>query len=455
MIGRLIWHPRRSVQSGGGRSDASRKGSLPITRYVFFFGIEHMSRFTFVHAADLHLDTPFEDIGRVPAPLAQVLRDASLEAWNALVELTIDRQASFLLLAGDVYDGDQRGIRAQTHFLRGLERLAERSIRVFLVLGNHDPLGGWSAIREWPPGVTVFGSDEVASVAVMRGSERLATVHGISYPRRDCSENLALRYGRTDDPGLHVGLLHANVGGDAAHALYSPCSVEDLRGAALDYWALGHIHERTILATGAPWIVYPGNLQGRSRKPSERGAKGAFVVEAEGDRIVDLEHVALDRVRYLHVDVDVAAARDTTERLTLLGRAAQHERAANPGPALLLDASLGAATLQRGERARLLDELRRAAASERPLLWWIGLRAEAKPPLDRASALGRDDLAADLARRAQLLAADPAARARFLERSFEPLLRRWVAEVEPGEADRLFHEAESLAFHLLTRNHEG
>jgi DNA repair exonuclease SbcCD nuclease subunit len=414
-----------------------------------------MSRFTFVHAADLHLDTPFEDVGRVPAPLAQVLRDASLEAWNALVELTIARQARFLLLAGDIYDGDQRGIRAQAHFLRGLERLAERSIQVFLVLGNHDPLAGWSAIRDWPPGVTVFASDAVASIPVMRGVERLATVHGISFARRDCTENLALHYARNDDPGLHIGLLHANVGGDAAHALYSPCSVEDLRGAAMDYWALGHIHERSVLATGSPWIVYPGNLQGRSRKASERGEKGAFVVEAEDDRIVDLDFVALDRARYLLIDVDVSGARDTPARLSLLCRAAEHERAANPEPALLLDASLGGATLGRGERQRLLDELRRAAASERPLLWWIGLQAEARPPLDQAAVSRRDDLAADLARRAQLLASDPAGRSRFVERSFEPLLRRWVAEVEPGEADRLFREAESLALNLLTRNHEG
>jgi DNA repair exonuclease SbcCD nuclease subunit len=420
-----------------------------------------MSRFTFVHAADLHLDTPFEDVGRVPAPLAQVLRDASLDTWAALVELTIERKASFLLLAGDLYDGDERGIRAQTHFLRGLERLSERGIAVFVVQGNHDPLAGWSAIREWPPGVTVFASESVASVPVLRGGERLATVHGISFPRRDCTENLALRFARGDDPGLHIGLLHANVGGDAAHALYAPCSVEDLRGAGMDYWALGHIHERSILATGSPWIVYPGNLQGRSRAAGERGAKGVFVVEAEDDDIVDLEFVALDRVRFLHLEVDASAARDAAELKSVLRQAAERERASSPGPALLLEASLvgrgaaaGAPSSQE-ERLRLLDELRRAAASERPLLWWVGLRGETKAPFDRSAALRRDDFAADLARRAQALAAEPGRRARFLDRCFEPLLRKWVAEVEPGEAERLVHDAESLAFDLLTRNHQG
>lgn len=110
-----------------------------------------MGTFRFVHAADLHLDTPFEGIGRVAPQIAEALRDASLNAWDALVRLTIDRDAAFLLLAGDIYDGAERGVRAQLRFVRGLERLAEHRIQTFIVHGNHDPLDGWSAIRKWPP----------------------------------------------------------------------------------------------------------------------------------------------------------------------------------------------------------------------------------------------------------------------------------------------------------------
>ena len=104
-------------------------------------------RFCFVHAADLHLDTPFRGIGQVNARLGERLRDASLDAFDDLVQLTIDRRAEFLLLAGDVYDGADRGVRAQLRFLRGMKKLAFEGIPVFVVHGNHDPLDGWSAIR--------------------------------------------------------------------------------------------------------------------------------------------------------------------------------------------------------------------------------------------------------------------------------------------------------------------
>src|SRR3954467_1145267 len=144
-----------------------------------------MPDFCFVHAADLHLDTPFQGVGRTTPAVGAALRDASLEAWDALVELTLRRQAAFLLIAGDVYDGAERGLRAQLRFLRGLERLSAAGVQVLVAHGNHDPLDGWSAIRAWPPGVHVFGSDVVEAVAIERDGAVLATVQGISYARRD------------------------------------------------------------------------------------------------------------------------------------------------------------------------------------------------------------------------------------------------------------------------------
>src|SRR5260370_25061087 len=119
-----------------------------------------MTHFRFVHASDLHLDTPYEGIGRVDPEVAAALRDASLEAWDALVKLTIDREADFLVLAGDIYDGSDRGVRAQLRFLRGVEELSRRAIQAFIVYGNHDLLDGWGAIRSWPTAVTIFGAGE-------------------------------------------------------------------------------------------------------------------------------------------------------------------------------------------------------------------------------------------------------------------------------------------------------
>src|SRR6185295_14630172 len=120
-----------------------------------------------------------------------------------------------------------------------LERLAERGIPTFIAHGNHDPLEGWSAIRVWPSGVTVFGSGGVWTAPVEREGMRLATVYGVSYERPDVSENLARLFHRGPEPGLHVAVLHCNVGGVQEHAPYSPCSLDDLRAAEMDYWALG------------------------------------------------------------------------------------------------------------------------------------------------------------------------------------------------------------------------
>ena len=266
--------------------------------------------FCFIHAADLHLDTPFEGVAGMSVAVAERLRDASLEAFDGMVRLAIDRRAAFVLLAGDLYDGAERGVRAQLRFLRGLGVLSAAGIPVFIVHGNHDPVGGWPGVREWPPGVTVFGSEQVEVVPVTRDGVVLARVYGISYGHREVTENLALRFRREEGPGLHIGLLHCNVGDDPAHGRYSPCALSDLERAGMDYWALGHVHKRQILREGGPWVVYPGNTQGRSPKPSERGAKGACVVLVEGGEIRSVEHVDLDRVRFVALEVDVAGVAD-------------------------------------------------------------------------------------------------------------------------------------------------
>src|SRR5580658_3317530 len=207
--------------------------------------------FCFVHAADLHLDTPFEGVRASAPDVAEALADASLAAFDSIVALALSRQAAFLVVAGDVYDGPDRGVRAQLRFHRGLEQLDAAGIRTFVVHGNHDPVDtGWSAVRRWPPGVTIFPSGAVGEERVEVGGETIACVQGISYPRRDVRENLALRFGRPRGGALSVGVLHCNVGSTSEHADYSPCTIDDLLTAGISYWALGHVHRHAVLAGG-------------------------------------------------------------------------------------------------------------------------------------------------------------------------------------------------------------
>ena len=137
-------------------------------------------RFRFLHAADLHLDTPFTGMRRVDASLVATLRDATTRAFDNLVKAALEHSVAFVVIAGDIYDGPERGVRAQLAFRNGLDRLAQAGIPSFVVHGNHDPVeGGWSAVRKWPAGVTVFGPESVATVPVERDGQTLALIHGI------------------------------------------------------------------------------------------------------------------------------------------------------------------------------------------------------------------------------------------------------------------------------------
>jgi len=418
-----------------------------------------VSRFRFVHASDLHLDTPFKGIGHLDPDVAVQLRNASLEAWDGLVALALERQADFLLLAGDIYDGADRGVRAQLRFLRGIEQLAEHQVPVFVVYGNHDPLDGWSAIRQWPPNVTVFGSDQVGASAVERRGEQLAMVHGISYPRRDVADNLALRFGRGSESGFHIGLLHCNVGPRPEHLAYSPCTVDDLRGAQMDYWALGHIHKRETLNEGHPWIVYPGNLQGRSLKPSERGPKGAVVVDVDHDVVTNVAFVALDRVRSVVIEVDITSLEDipTVSRALLDRLAAQ--RSQSEGRGLLVRGLLrGSGTphedlRRRGRLTEMLAALRDEVKGERPFVWWEGLANETRPDLDLEAITSRGDFSAEVLSVGKRLRADRVQLHDLMDRQFKALqrtgVRKWVGDPDEDEEARLLEGAEDLALELL------
>lgn len=417
------------------------------------------TNFSFVHAADLHLDTPFQGVGRVNGPLAERLRDASLDAFDRLVALTRGRGAAFLLLAGDIYDGVERGLRAQLRFRDGLARLSADGIPSFVIHGNHDPLDGWSAIRSggWPEGVTMFGSEDVDSVPVERDGVRLATIYGMSYPTRDVPENLALRYRRHDTPGLHVAMLHGSVDGmgGGEHGTYSPCSLEDLRASGMDYWALGHIHRRTVLHEGQPWVVYPGNLQGRSLKPSEQGAKGATVVEVEDGRIVRTEFVSCDCIRFRTADVRVDGYADPAALADAVVE--QLERLADEegGCDLLTRVRLTG----RGEVSRelhrgggvdgLLRAVRDALEARTPSVWCDGIIDESRPPLELERIRDRGDLSSEILRWADGLSADAGEQKQFVEVRWDALRRAGLVPADPREVESVLREAVELALGML------
>ncbi len=385
--------------------------------------------FCFVHAGDLHLDAPFTGLRRVDRQVADLLVDASLAAFDALVQLTIDRGAAFLLLAGGLYDGPRTGIRAQVALRRGLERLGRAGIATFVVFGDRDPAGGgWSAIRTWPPHVTVFGADRVAAVTVARGGEPIATVHGLSHPRPGATPNLVPRFARTGGPGLHIGLLHADLDGPPGSGA-SPCTPADLRGRGLDYWALGHGHRARVLPPDGdgPWIVEPGTLQGRGPAPSERGPKGAMAVTVDGTQVSPPEFVPLDGVRLDTAVVDVTPLADLAEVAEALAAAGRELLASGGGRPVVASATLVgtgpvAAELRRPHADRtLVDRLREDADPGPPLLWWERVTDATDRDRDLGALRQRGDLPAEVLAAADRLAADPDALRAFAAPHLAPL----------------------------------
>jgi DNA repair exonuclease SbcCD nuclease subunit len=336
------------------------------------------STFRFVHAADLHLDAPFHGLRRASPAVTQALGQATLKAWDALVQLTIDQNAAFLLLAGDICDGGERGIPAQLRLLNGLQRLSSLGIRTFIVRGAKDPVDRWSGIYRWPDGVHCFGTHGVESIGVRTAAGHIATIHGISHTNERAANRVA-RFRRGAEPGIHIGLLHAHVrAGEIASGEYS--SVNDLQAAGLDYWALGGEHRHRQVSSNHPWIVYPGTLQGRSLKDDETGPKGAVVVSVADGTISSATHYALDAVRLTRTQIDastMAGAGDFRMALSVASTRLRAESAARTvvaaGDIVGRRQNWMGAQLADALWDHILEDLRYEENSGDGHLWWDSL----------------------------------------------------------------------------------
>jgi len=228
----------------------------------------------------------------------------------------------------------------------------------------------------------------------------------------------------------------------------------------MDYWALGHIHKREVLHPGAPWIVYAGNLQGRSPKASEQGAKGAYVVTVDGATAAPLEFVPLDRTRFVQISLDIASIPDIPTLIARLHDEANDLRTLHGRRGLLIRAVLtgrGAihADLRRDDGlVEIRRELREMAGEATPFLWWEDVRAETQPDLDREAIRLRGDFSADVLRLSDDLMTDPDQLLDFIDARLAPLHKGAVGRAaeplsSPDARTRLLEDATNLALGLL------
>lgn len=278
----------------------------------------------FLHAADIHLDSPLKGLeAHDGAPVAEA-RGATRRALDNLIDLAVEERVDFLLIAGDLYDGDWKDYNTGLFFASRMGRLARAGVRVFLASGNHDAASQITRYLPLPENVTLLGTKRPQSI---RLDDLGVVIHGQSYSTRTVSENLAAGFPPAVAGSVNIGLLHSSLSGRPGHEPYAPCTVDDLLAKGYDYWALGHVHQREIVAED-PWVVFPGNLQGRHIR--EEGAKGATLVTIVDGRVADVAPHELDVLRWAVCPVDLSAC-ETVESVyeaVRLGLLRERDRAA-------------------------------------------------------------------------------------------------------------------------------
>lgn len=367
--------------------------------------------FRFVHASDLHLGAAFEGIREASPDAAEVLRGATYAALDTIVQTALDERAAFVLLAGDVCNRADGNLRAELALRTAARKLHDAGISLFVVYGNHDYLAPGRPDLDWPDSAWVFGADAVEPRIVTVDGEKAASVSGISYGRRDQTENLALRFPKPPDGMFSVGLLHAACGSVGEHAAYSPCTVADLSGLGYDYWALGHVHTLTVVREAGPTIVYPGAPQGLN--PKEEGPKGCCLVTVADDRRATLDFRETDAVRWKIETIDIGPMereQDVVdaleERLSALAGDLGAARAGLVRFRLTGRGPLHGFLNRAGQSDRLHEHLLEAVSDLPGPLWTESVQVATRPDLDLDARRQAEDFLGDFLRIADGAASD-------------------------------------------------
>ncbi|MBF0287472.1 MAG: DNA repair exonuclease [SAR324 cluster bacterium] len=251
----------------------------------------------FIHAADIHLDSPLRGLERYEGAPVEEIRLATRRALENMVQLAITEKVQFVLIAGDIYDGDWKDYNTGLFFVKMMSKLQAADILVFIISGNHDAASQVSKNLSLPANVRILNNKKPETITI---PDLSIAIHGQGFSQRVITNNLALHYPKALPDCFNIGMLHTSASGREGHESYAPCSVEQLLEKGYDYWALGHVHTREILHQ-TPWIVFPGNIQGRHIR--ETGGKGATLVTVEEQQILSVEHKNLDVFRWKHCEV--------------------------------------------------------------------------------------------------------------------------------------------------------
>lgn len=268
----------------------------------------------FIHAADIHLDSPLTGLSAYPDAPAQALRSATRDAFSNLINEAIELQVDFLVIAGDLYDGGWKDHNTGIFFCREMGRLKKAGIHAYVKFGNHDAESEMTRKLILPDNVHTFESRKAHTFVI---EELKVALHGRSFKDAATTENLAQSYPDPLPGMFNIGVLHTALGVQSTHANYAPCTIDELYAKGYQYWALGHVHEYQLWQ-GRSTIVFPGNLQGRHIR--ETGPRGAVLVTADETGVQKVERLFVDVLRWHSVSVDAAGCSSMAEVVHCINR---------------------------------------------------------------------------------------------------------------------------------------
>jgi len=362
----------------------------------------------FIHAADLHVDSPLRGLDSYDGAPVERLRGATRQSLIALVELAIEQRVALVILAGDIYDGNWADFRTGLFFRDQMLRLRRAGILVFIVKGNHDAESQITKQLPEVDGVHVFSSVKSETFDL---EDLGVAVHGRSFPHRAVPEDLVPQYPPPVLGRFNIGVLHTSLTGRDGHDPYAPTSVDVLVDKGYDYFALGHVHAREVVRESDPRIVFPGNLQGRYAK--ETGPKGCELITIEGGIITAADFVPLDVVRWhlLRLDasglasVDALARRFLAQAQEMVADARDRLHAVR----LLVHGESSLHRLEAEQPGSIAAAIQAATQDMDGVDVWIEqVRLDLRSPLDRAAAAERADAVGEVVRLVDAIGADEA-----------------------------------------------
>ena len=293
----------------------------------------NIAGFRFIHTADIHLDSPLKSLALRNPELAELVGGASRQALSTIVDLCINERVDALIIAGDLYDGDQTSMKTARFLAGELNRLSAAGIRTFIIRGNHDALSRISRELVLPERVKLFGG-RPEHVLIERGpGEKPVAIHGLSFANPTAPESLLPKYARALPDAINIGIMHTSLGGAPGHDPYAPCSPAELEATGYDYWALGHIHKRSVV-TGSATIVMPGMPQGRDI--NEDGPKSVTLVSIADDGTVSLEEKPTAIAEFARVTVDATGITEWSDLAGTLTDALTPARSGSTAPQLVV-----------------------------------------------------------------------------------------------------------------------